>query len=79
MAARKQKRVSGGHLILNNLKKINQTEISYQFAPEGICNPATLLAVSRAPLGPGRATRVGGARAPGGGARAPRAATALEN
>ena len=44
MAARKQKRVSGGHLILNNLKKINQTEISYQFAPEGICNPATLLA-----------------------------------
>ena len=30
----------------------------------------------RAPVGPGRATRVGGARAPGGGARAPRAATA---
>ena len=62
MAARKQKRVTGGHLILINLKKINQTEISYQFAPEGICNPATLLAVSRAPLA---ATRVGGARAPG--------------
>ena len=70
MAARKQKRVTGGHLILINLKKINQTEISYQFAPEGICNPATLLAVSRAP---GRHTRVGAGRAPRAGARARRA------
>ena len=73
MAARKQKRVSGGHLILNNLKKINQTEISYQFAPEGICNPATLLARGepRPSLWPPRVW-AGRARAPRAGARARR-------